>query len=43
VLAGKLSLTEIKDGTASIDDILKINALLDMQSDIEAAHYDKQK
>jgi hypothetical protein len=43
VLACKLSLTEIKDGTASIDDILKINALLDMQADIEAAHYDKQK
>jgi len=31
----------VKNGTASVDDLLVINALLDMQSDIEAAVYER--
>jgi hypothetical protein len=36
-------LTEVKNGTATIEDLQKLNALLDMQSDMEAAQYDAAK
>lgn len=36
-------MTEIKSGIASIDDLMKINALLDMQSDIEWQQAQEQK
>lgn len=36
-----VTLTEVKNGTASVGDLLVINALLDMQSDIEAAAYER--
>jgi len=42
-MAGKVTLSEVKNGTATIDDLRKINAILDMQSDIEAAQYEAQK
>jgi len=38
-----VTLTEVKDGTASITDLQRLNALLDMQADIEAAQYDSIK
>lgn len=31
----------MKDGTATIEDLKKLNALLDMQGDIEADQYEK--
>lgn len=31
----------MKDGTATIEDLKKLNALLDMQCDIEADQYEK--
>lgn len=34
-MAKKVSISEVKSGAASIDDLLIINALLDMQSDME--------
>ena len=43
ILAGKVSLTEVKSGIAGVHDLLAINALLDMQADIEAAQYDAAK
>jgi len=43
ILAGKVTLREVKDGVADVEDLLKLNALLDMQSDIEAAAMDKSK
>jgi len=43
ILAGKVTLSEVKAGTATIDDLHKLNALLDMQADIEAAQYEKAK
>nr|DAR50307.1 MAG TPA: hypothetical protein [Caudoviricetes sp.] len=36
VLARKISLAEVKDGTADLVDLLKINAILDMQDEAEA-------
>lgn len=35
ILAGKVTLKEVKEGVATVDDLKKLNALLDMQSDIE--------
>lgn len=43
ILAGKVTLTEVKNGTATVRDIMAINALLDMQADIEAANMPKQE
>lgn len=40
-MAGKLTFTEVKEGIATIEDIQKINALLDMQHDYEAQNYDR--
>jgi hypothetical protein len=37
ILAGKFTLTEVKTGVATVSDILAINALMDMQADIQAA------
>lgn len=37
VLEGKVSITEIKQGTVTLGDLCKITALIDMKSDIE--HY----
>jgi hypothetical protein len=42
-LAGKVTLKEVKEGVATIDDLQKINALLDMQADIESAQYEAIK
>jgi hypothetical protein len=36
-MAGKVTLTEVKTGVATIHDLQAINALLDMQSDLEEA------
>jgi hypothetical protein len=36
-----VTLTEVKSGIASIENLFAINALLDMQHDIEAAQYKK--
>lgn len=36
IMAGKVTLTEVKTGLATVEDLAAINALLDMQSDIEA-------
>jgi hypothetical protein len=43
ILAGKVSLREVKDGVATAEDLQALNALLDMQSDIEAAQYEAAK
>ena len=43
VLAGKSTLKEMKSGAWSLDDVLKINALLDMQEDVELANLPKPK
>ena len=43
ILAGKVQLRDVKDGTATIEDLKKLNALLDMQGDIEAAQYEGKK
>lgn len=43
IIAGKVSLEEVKTGIATIEDLLTINGLLDMQSDIEAATFDNLK
>nr|DAY67420.1 MAG TPA: hypothetical protein [Caudoviricetes sp.] len=40
-MAGLVTLTEVKTGLVSLVDLLKLNALLDMRSDIEA-YYAKQ-
>ena len=38
-----MTLTEVKLGIATIEDLQAINALLDMQADIEAAQYSETK
>jgi hypothetical protein len=43
IIANKVTLKDVKDGTATIEDLQKINAILDMQSDIESAQYEGQK
>lgn len=39
VTAGLISMTEVKSGVVSLVDLLKINAILDMKSDIEKYYY----
>ncbi|CAB4197822.1 hypothetical protein UFOVP1309_36 [uncultured Caudovirales phage] len=29
-MAGKVSLSEVKDGTCGVDDLMRINAIMDM-------------
>ena len=42
-MAGKCTMAEIKSGVWSLSDLLKINALLDMESDmLEAANADEE-
>ena len=43
ILAGKVSLVDVKSGAVEIDDLNKLNALIDMQNDIEAAGYEDAK
>lgn len=43
ILAGKVTLSEVKSGVATVEDLHKLNALLDMQSDIEAAQMEKAR
>jgi hypothetical protein len=43
ILAGKVTLRDVKDGTATVTDLLKLGALLDMQSDIERDSMEKNK
>ena len=35
ILARKVSLSEVKSGVCSVDDLMRLNALLDMTSDYE--------
>lgn len=44
VLAGKVTMTELKLGLVNLVDLLKINALLDMEADIQryAAEHPKR-
>jgi len=35
ILARKVSLSEVKSGMCSVDDLMRLNALLDMTSDYE--------
>lgn len=35
VMARKISLAEVKDGTADLLDLLKINAIMDMQDEAD--------
>lgn len=34
-------MNDVKSGIVDIDDLRKLNALLDMQSDVEAAQYEE--
>jgi len=43
ILAGKVTLRDVKDGTATVEDLQALNALMDMQSDIEAVQYEAAK
>ena len=43
ILAGKLSFNDIKSGFATVEEILKINALLDMSDDYQAAAMEKDR
>ena len=43
ILAGKVSLTEVKSGVVEIDDLNKLNALIDMTNDIESSQYEDAK
>ncbi|MDO4657897.1 hypothetical protein [Kingella sp. (in: b-proteobacteria)] len=36
VMARKISLAEVKNGTADLVDLMKINAILDMQDEAQA-------
>jgi hypothetical protein len=40
IIAGKVTLSEVKNGTATIEDLQSINAILDMQTDMEAAQHE---
>ena len=42
-MAGKVSLVDVKSGAVEIEDLNKLNALIDMQNDIEAAGYEDTK
>jgi hypothetical protein len=41
ILANKVTVTEVKNGTVTVEDLQRINAIMDMQKDIEAAQYAK--
>lgn len=43
IMAGKVTLSEVESGTATVDKLQKLNALLDMQADIENDKIDKAK
>lgn len=43
VLAKVVTVTEIKEGTVTLGDLCKINALLDMQSDVQRYYLDHPK
>jgi len=43
ILAEKVSLREVKEGIATIEDLQILNALLDMQADIESVQYESTK
>jgi hypothetical protein len=43
IIAGKVSLSEVKSGVATIEDLQVINAILDMQTDLEASQYEAVK
>lgn len=42
-MAGKVTLSEVESGTATVDKLQKLNALLDMQADIENDKIEKAK
>ena len=42
-MAGKVTLTEVKTGIATVEDLMVLNDLMDMQVDIEAAQIEKAK
>lgn len=42
-MAGKVTLTEVESGTATVEMLQKLNALLDMHADIENDRIDKAK
>ena len=42
-MAGKVTLSEVESGTATVDKLQKLNALLDMQADIENDKIEKSK
>ncbi len=41
-MAGRCTLTEVRAGMYSLVDLLKINALLDMEADIQASMIPKK-
>ena len=43
ILAGKVAFRDVADGVATVEDLQKLNALLDMQADIEAAQMEKAR
>nr|DAY48042.1 MAG TPA: hypothetical protein [Caudoviricetes sp.] len=43
MLAKVVTVTEIKEGTVTLGDLCKINALLDMQSDVQKYYLDHPK
>jgi len=38
-----VTLTEVKRGIATVEDLQALNALMDMQADIDAAQYEAAK
>lgn len=42
-MGGFVTLSEVKDGTASLIDLLKINALMDFQAAAEAEAMERSK
>lgn len=42
-MAGKVTLSEVESGIATVDKLQKLNALLDMQADIENDKIEKAK
>jgi len=43
VMAGHITLSEVKNGTASLIDLMKINAVMDAQEAAEAAAMARHK
>lgn len=43
VMAGHVTLSEVKDGTALLVDLMKINAILDSQAAASAAEAERTK